>query len=335
MSLIEIMCISQSSSTSNLLMSQVQQQTLGFLQRYASTLSDGDDDDDSLFGDSCSFEDMDTFDVEDMMHMNSSLHTTAVAAADSTRAEAEGTQLQMPHATSLHSLSSMTVLTNMSDFDLNKFVDDDVTVLDKDTEIDIPVAIVSVGSSSSDAGINVQPTNYNDQVLISDWQEIASLLERPESDAMEAADASPAAFASIEEARQVNVAAMNASWKSARDLQAWDRRMGLRRCHCKTMMDTRISRKRLLDSMGFQVPDGEKEIKRQRRELQRADKLQTRGQRLASVSSGAATVVSNCSFSACSSSKLKTSNKKSRRSPAAVIKTEEELCMTIYTATSA
>jgi hypothetical protein len=302
-------------------MSQVQQPTLGFLQRYASTLSDGDDDD-SLFGDSCSLEDMDTFDVEDMMHMKSSLH-------------AEGTHLQMPHATSLHSLSSMTVLSNMSDFDLSTFVDDDVAVLDEDTEIEIPVATVSVDTSSSDAGINVQPTNYYDQVLISEWQEIANLLEHQESDETGAADASPAAFASSEEARQVHVAAMSASWKSARDLQAWDRKMGLRRCHCKTTMDAHMSRKRLLESMGVQVADAEKEIKRQRRELQRADKLQTRGQRRTSVSSAAATVVSNCSCSACSSSDLKTSNKKPRPSPAADLKSAEELFMTMYTAISA
>lgn len=39
--------------------------------------------------------------------------------------------------------------------------------------------------------------------------------------------------------------AMEKSFKSQEDLQQWDRKMGLRRCHSKTMTDTTLSREKL------------------------------------------------------------------------------------------
>jgi hypothetical protein len=50
---------------------------------------------------------------------------------------------------------------------------------------------------------------------------------------------------------------MKTSHESQVELQKWDAKMGLRRCHCKTMMDTSSSRKALLEVMGVFVQDYE------------------------------------------------------------------------------
>jgi len=59
--------------------------------------------------------------------------------------------------------------------------------------------------------------------------------------------------------------AMEASWASGRNLQEMYRKMGMRRCDCKTMLESSISRKKLLEAMGVAVPDEKKELKRRRR----------------------------------------------------------------------
>lgn len=50
---------------------------------------------------------------------------------------------------------------------------------------------------------------------------------------------------------------MRVSHYTQLDLQKWDAKMGLRRCHCKTMMDTSASRKALLGASNIHVKDFE------------------------------------------------------------------------------
>lgn len=49
-------------------------------------------------------------------------------------------------------------------------------------------------------------------------------------------------------------AKMSASVESSRALSEWDRSMGLRRCHCRTMLKSCTSRSQLMETMGLEVP---------------------------------------------------------------------------------
>jgi len=240
------MCIPQFIDSSEKLSSQIRSQTLGFLQKYSNEF---DDDNDSLFGDSCSLEDLDTFDTNMFLE-----HTTH-------HLEETSTSHCLSRATSRQSLSSMTVLSNMSGFDMNKLIDDEAVLHDDDQ-----TTVISDDSS-------VDSVN-SFEVEELDWRQMSDFLGvRPEDSLYHQISLQSV---SIEEARMNHLNSMTSSYQTSRALQEWDRKMGLRRCHCKTMMDSSISRKRLLQTMGVQVPDEEKELKRQQRQ-QRQQPSKKRG----------------------------------------------------------
>jgi len=288
------MCLTQQDQQSLLIASQLQQQSLGFLKRHKGAFEDdtseseSDDEADNL--DSALFT---------VPRAAKGLFSVPEEAEISIKEGHKHLTLEecnllqdLKRATSSQSLSDMTNFSGSSRCDTVNtgfFGDDGASVspsvsasigtvgfrkilsrCKSETSLTSNFNVVSSTSGSSDGEESTLASTTSEQEA--DWERLVGDMDNDVlcMEPSDLKDVSPELLIASKPRDpklqlQEHMECMKTSHESQVELQKWDAKMGLRRCHCKTMMDTSASRKALLEVMGVFVEDYEPPVVRRPR----------------------------------------------------------------------